>query len=660
MLFKITNILRDSPRSFKKILAVLTDLVICAVAVQMSINIRVDTYSFWSLEHTWLFLVGITFFIPIFFTMGLYSSIFRFAGLQIIFNLNKAMLVYFLLYATLFTIIGVNQVPRYVGLLQPLIFGFGVLASRLVVRYSLESRWRFYYLGSTPSALIYGAGKAGRQLAEGFSTSADVKIVGYVDDDSRLHGQNINGLKIYSPNQLLGVLQSKRVKQIFLAIPSVSYRRRNEIINELANLHVQVRTIPGLADLASGKVTVSDLRELNIQDLLGREPVLPNSSMIAENIKGKVVLVTGAGGSIGSELCRQIIHEQPACLLLLDLSEFALYEIHSELANNLKNTAVYDSDGELKKMTGNAPKLVPLLGNVNDLQRITEIISIWRPNTIYHAAAYKHVPLVEHNPTEGVKNNVQGTLVTASQALLHGVSDFVLISTDKAVRPTNIMGATKRLAEMVLQAMAELQALNCGEQGVKTRFSVVRFGNVLGSSGSVVPLFRKQISEGGPITITDLRMTRYFMTIPEAAQLVIQASAMAKGGDVFLLDMGKPVKILDLAKRMVELSGLSVRNEDNPKGDIEIKVMGLRPGEKLYEELLIGDNPLPTNHPRIMKAHEEYLPWSDLESKLNLLNEALKLNNLPIIITVLLDLVPGYKPEIDLQDYTWMEKMNNS
>jgi FlaA1/EpsC-like NDP-sugar epimerase len=350
-------------------------------------------------------------------------------------------------------------------------------------------------------------------------------------------------------------------------------------------------------------------------------------------------MVTGAGGSIGSELCRQIIKSGPSVLLLVELTEFALYSIHHELER-----LVQDS-------THQNVTLVPLLANVRDAARMGEIMSTWKPHTLYHAAAYKHVPLVEHNPAEGVKNNVHGTLIAALQATLHEVSDFVLVSTDKAVRPTNIMGTSKRLAEMVLQAQAQVLS----ERKGKTRFSMVRFGNVLGSSGSVVPLFRRQIKDGGPITLTDERITRYFMTIPEAAQLVIQAGAMASGGDVFVLDMGEPVKIVDLARRMVELSGLSVKDEANPSGDVEILVTGLRPGEKLYEELLIGDNPLPTTHPRIMKAHEDFLPWEVLQAKLNRLNEAVDMNNVPLVRALLKDVVPGYQPDGEVVDWVWME-----
>jgi FlaA1/EpsC-like NDP-sugar epimerase len=641
----------------KQALAVVSDLIICAISVQLAMDLRLETHSSWDFPHTCLLFAGIVFFIPIFIGMGLYRAIFRFAGLQVIISLNKAVAVYAFIYAAVFTLIGIDEVPRSVGLLQPLIFGLGVVSSRLFVRSWLGGFGRTNYLGSTPRALIYGAGSAGRQLAGGLLTSSDVKIVGYVDDDDRLHGHNLNGLNIYSPHDLSRVAQNKQVSQIFLAIPSVSQRRRNEVINELQPLHLQVRTIPGLADLASGKVTISDLRELNIEDLLGREPVVPNTQMLAKNITGKLVMVTGAGGSIGSELCRQIIKAHPTCLLLVELSEFALYEIHRELEAVIKEMVIPDSEDSLDSKSAGVPKLVPLLANVRDALRMAEVLRTWRPATVYHAAAYKHVPLVEHNPAEGIKNNMLGTLVTATQAALHGVTDFVLVSTDKAVRPTNIMGTAKRLAEMVLQAKAASQVLKHGEMHSKTRFSMVRFGNVLGSSGSVVPLFRKQIAEGGPITLTDERMTRYFMTIPEAAQLVIQAAAMATGGDVFVLDMGQPVKILDLAKRMVELSGLTVLDSNNPMGDIEIQVTGLRPGEKLYEELLIGDNPLPTSHPRIMKAHEEFLPWDELESKLNILNSALDSNNVPVIRTLLKELVPGYQPQAEVVDWVWMEKL---
>jgi FlaA1/EpsC-like NDP-sugar epimerase len=535
--------------------------------------------------------------------------------------------------------VGVPGVPRTVGVLQPLLLLLGVTLSRTFIRYWLGG----VYLGIAnrehlPRVLIYGAGSAGRQLAAALKTSPELVLVGLLDDDEHLHGQVLNGLKIYDPAAIVAFVAKLRVTQVFLAIPSASRARRNEILELVRSAHVQVRTLPGVLELAQGRVQVSDLKELDIEDLLGRDPVPPNPLMLAQNITGKVVMVTGAGGSIGAELCRQIVHLSPSALLLVELTEFALYAIEQELQGQIAT-----ADQQVS--------LLPLLANVCDASRMDEILRTWKPHTVYHAAAYKHVPLVEHNPAEGVKNNVLGTLNTAMLAAKNGVHNFVLISTDKAVRPTNVMGASKRLAEMVLQA----QAAAMQQAEAKTYFSMVRFGNVLGSSGSVVPLFRKQIKEGGPITLTDERITRYFMTIPEAAQLVIQAGAMASGGDVFVLDMGEPVKIIDLAKRMVELSGLALKDEANPSGDIEIQVTGLRPGEKLYEELLIGDNPLPTSHARIMKAHEDFLPWDVLQAKLSTFGLALDANDVPLIRAQLKELVPGYQPEGEVVDLVWLE-----
>ena len=414
-------------------------------------------------------------------------------------------------------------------------------------------------------------------------------------------------------------------------MPSLSRKRRNEILDQIQEVQVSVRTLPSVSDLAKGKVTISDLKELDIYDLLGRETVEPNQILLTKNIMNKIVMVTGAGGSIGSELCRQIIELSPQKLLLVEQSEFALYKVHQEL--------------ERKRIKA---KIIPLLGSVREKDRIDKIISTWHPNTVYHAAAYKHVPLVEHNLSEGIKNNVLGTLFTAQAAINHKVENFVLVSTDKAVRPTNIMGASKRLAEMILQALAV--------ENPSLKLSIVRFGNVLGSSGSVVPKFREQIKEGGPITITHPEITRFFMTIPEASQLVIQAGAMATSGDVFVLDMGKPVKIIQLAERMIELSGLSIKNQENPDGDIEIEITNLRPGEKLYEELLIGNNPKPTSHNRIMKAHETFLDWQKLEDKIEALTIALNKNDVQIVRQLLRKLVVDYQPTMDVVDWIHLEE----
>jgi FlaA1/EpsC-like NDP-sugar epimerase len=465
------------------------------------------------------------------------------------------------------------------------------------------------------------------------SNSPVMQVAGFLDDDDRLYGHVLNDLPIYNPADLTNLVTTLAIGDVLLAMPNLSRKRRNEILSRIRGTHVSVRTLPSVTDLAQGKVSISDLRELDIDDLLGREPVIPNHILLAMNVRSKVVMVTGAGGSIGSELCRQILLVGPSKLLLIEQSEFALYNIHQDLKEKLSARDII---------------LVPLLASVQDDMRMREIMSTWHPDTVYHAAAYKHVPLVEHNPAEGIKNNVLGTLCTAKAAAEHDVSDFVLISTDKAVRPTNIMGVSKRLAEMTLQALAE--------NTPGTKFSMVRFGNVLGSSGSVVPKFRQQIRDGGPITLTHPEITRYFMTIPEASQLVIQAGAMAKGGDVFVLDMGQPVKIMNLARRMVELSGLTVKDEQNSDGDIEIEITGLRPGEKLYEELLIGDNPRPTVHPRIMKAHEQFIPWSEFEGKLKALEIALNVNDVSVIRLMMEKLVSGYTPSDEIVDWVYLEQ----
>ena len=641
----VTDFFLFLPRPVKRALALGADALMCAITVWMAFNLRMETWTSWSPAHFTAFAGAAAFALPLFIVFGLSRAIFRYAGLPALMTVVKAVAIYGLMYGFAFTLVSVPDVPRSVGLLQPLLLLLGVTLSRAFVRYWLGGTYQGI-LGRSglPQVLIYGAGSAGRQLAAALKASPELFVVGFLDDDDRLHGQVLNGLKIYAPASLLSLVGKLRVTQVYLAIPSVSRARRNEILELVRAAHVQVRTLPGMMELAQGKVQVSDLKELDIEDLLGRDPVTPNPLMLAKNLTGKVVMVTGAGGSIGSELCRQILKMRPTTLLLVELTEFALYSIHHELERLVADPTRQDVT------------LVPLLANVRDAARMGEIFGTWKPKTVYHTAAYKHVPLVEHNPSEGVKNNVTGTLITALQASLHGVSDFVLVSTDKAVRPTNVMGASKRLAEMVLQSQAAVMH----ERNGSTRFCMVRFGNVLGSSGSVVPLFRKQIKEGGPITLTDDRITRYFMTIPEAAQLVIQAGAMANGGDVFVLDMGEPVRIIDLAKRMVELSGLGLKDEANPAGDIEIRVMGLRPGEKLYEELLIGDNPLPTHHARIMKAHEDFLPWTQLQPKLNALNQALDINDVPRIRDLLKDLVPGYQPDGDVVDWVWMENAKSA
>ena len=562
----------------------------------------------------------------------------RYAGGAVLIAIAGACSCFGLAYALVFTVVAVPGVPRSIGLLVPLLLGVAVGGSRLVTRYWLGGmRMGSIRRKALPQVVIYGAGSAGREIAAALAGSREMVVRGFVDDAAELQGNTINGLPIYPPRRLPDLADKKGITDVLLAMPSVSRSRRAEILLSLQQLRLRVRMLPGLADLAQGRVQVQDLREPEIEDLLGRDAVAPDEALMHLNIRGKVVLVTGAGGSIGGELCRQIVRMEPAALLLVDASEFALYSIHQELQ---------------RLSPGQPSRLVPLLASVRDEARMRELMATWRPHTVFHAAAYKHVPMVEHNPAEGVKNNSMGTLVTATLASEYGVRDFVLISTDKAVRPTNIMGASKRLAEMVLQGLAQ--------QAGNTRFSMVRFGNVLGSSGSVVPLFRQQIRDGGPVTLTHPAITRYFMTIPEAAQLVIQAGAMATGGEVFVLDMGTPVKIIDLARRMVELSGLQVRDTDNPQGDIELAVTGLRPGEKLYEELLIGDNPQPTRHPRVLKAHETCPPWAELSQQLERLTTALESNDVQAIKAILQQLVPGYQPIDGIVDWVHLAACGSS
>ena len=621
------------PRFAKRLIALLVDSSLAVVTIWLALYLRLGEFYAITGPYLTAALLAVGLGLPVFVVFGLYRAIFRYAGWPALLAVSKACAVYGLLFSSVVTVMGIDGVPRTIGIIQPLLMLMAVGASRLVARFWLGGLYRQQLMrAALPKVLIYGAGNAGRQVAVAMAHSHELQIVGFLDDDDRLHGHVLNGLPIYNPEDLPALVDSQAIHAVLLAMPSISRRRRNEIIESIHPIKVSVRTLPTLGELAQGKVSMADLRELDIDDLLGREAVAPNTILLGKNVSGRVVLVTGAGGSIGSELCRQIARLHPATLLMVEHSEYALFQIHQEL-----EPLFVEAES----------RLVPLLASVRDVERMHGIMATWRPDTVYHAAAYKHVPLVEHNPCEGVRNNVFGTLVTAQAARTNGVADFVLISTDKAVRPTNIMGASKRLAEMTLQALAA--------QGGVTKFAMVRFGNVLGSSGSVVPLFRRQIREGGPVTLTHPEINRYFMTIPEAAQLVIQAGAMARGGDVFVLDMGQPVRIIDLARRMVELSGLEVRDEANPDGEIEIAITGLRPGEKLYEELLIGDNPQPTSHPRIMKASEDFLPWARLETKLDALAQAIDSSDVAALRLLLEQLVVGYTPSSDIVDWVHLE-----
>jgi FlaA1/EpsC-like NDP-sugar epimerase len=633
----VTQSILDLSRLKKRAIALSCDSILCVGTVAIAYFLRLDA---WVVPRgtQWLsYVCAILFSLPLFVNFGLYRAIFRYAGWGALMSVVRACAIYALIYSGVFTLVGVTDVPRTTGIIQPILLFLAISGSRAGARYVLGGGYRaLLSLGAPRRVLIYGAGSAGRQLAAAMANSDEMQVVGFVDDDVTLQGSVLNGKHIHAPRDLNTLIEKLQIADLLLAVPSATRARRNEILELVRGSTATLRTLPGLTDLAQGKVTVSDLRELDIEDLLGRDAVAPNALLLSKNIGGKTVMVSGAGGSIGSELCRQILQIRPKTLLLVEQSEFNLYAIHQEL----EKRAILEGAHDIK--------IVPLVGSVQDEARIANILAAWLPDTIYHAAAYKHVPLVELNPAEGVRNNVFGTLAMARLAQLHGVRDFVLISTDKAVRPTNVMGATKRLAELILQALAA--------EGGKTRFSMVRFGNVLGSSGSVVPLFRSQIKAGGPITITHEDITRYFMTIPEAAQLVIQAGAMATGGEVFVLDMGAPIRIVDLAQKMIELSGFSVRDAANPDGDIEIVFVGLRPGEKLFEELLIGHNPVITNHPRIMKAEEEFIPIQVLAVELEKLRSAIDRDEVHVVRSCLRAMVPEFTPTSDVADLVHLKR----
>jgi FlaA1/EpsC-like NDP-sugar epimerase len=621
------------PRIVKKVIVLGVDAGLCIITVWVAYYLRTNLWVSLS-DQGWQPALASLIALPIFGAFGLYRTVLRYVSWEAFAGITQACLVYGILYSAIFTAFGIGGVPRTIGIIQPLLLIVFVIGSRAFARYWLGGRYRDWLKRKDRTrVLIYGAGSAGRQLAGALADSPGVQVVGLIDDNRGLRGSMVAGVKVWGPDRIAETVEQLEVTEILLAIPSASRRRRNDIIKQIRLLGVAVRTLPGLLDIAQGRVTVNDLRPLEVDDLLGRDAVVPDGKLLDKNIRGKTVLVTGAGGSIGSELCRQALGCEPARLLLVETSEYALYTIHRELVRAV-------GEGDRAKV-----ELVPLLASVCDEARMGRIFEAWKPHTIYHAAAYKHVPLVEHNVCEGVRNNVLGTWVCGRLAKDHRVESFVLVSTDKAVRPTNIMGASKRLAEMTLQALAAESGAIC--------FSMVRFGNVLGSSGSVVPLFRQQIAAGGPVTVTHREITRYFMTIPEAAQLVLQAGGMATGGEVFVLDMGEPVRIVDLAARMIELAGLRVRSETQPDGDIEIVFSGLRPGEKLFEELLIGENPIATSHPRVMMANESFLPLECLLPKIRHLRAALEAQDVVRVRALLCDLVPEYTAVVELVDWTY-------
>ena len=651
----------------KRSLQIVADVLLIWLALYLALYLRLagEGWVWPQGNQPWLFVLAPVMALPIYIVTGMYRAVMRHFGGQALFTIFKAVtLGFFMLSVFVFAahaagwdlLFPRSSLVSYWWLSLLLIGGL-----RLAARQYFMGDWllgggtiignkRVETDGGLPIA-IYGAGAAGNQLLASLWVGRLYKPMAFIDDDPSLVGRSIAGLPVYSSRQVPKMLDKTGVKEVFMAIPSATRAERQEILNNLARFPVHVRSIPGIMDIASGKVKVDDLQEVDVADLLGRDPVPPVDDLFGRCIENQVVMVTGAGGSIGSELCRQIVNNGPKVLVLYEHNEYGLYAIHTELEGWVKSQKL-------------DVQLVPILGSIRNGSRLRDIMTVWGVDTVYHAAAYKHVPMVEHNVAEGILNNVFGTLKVAQAAIICNVPNCVLISTDKAVRPTNVMGATKRLAEMVLQALSAEQAPKLlGDDSAvsrvnRTRFTMVRFGNVLGSSGSVIPLFREQIRRGGPVTVTHKDITRFFMTIPEAAQLVIQAGSMGQGGDVFVLDMGEPVRIVELARQMIMLSGLTVRDEANPNGDISIAFSGLRPGEKLYEELLIGDNPETTSHPKIHRANEDFLPWPELRAILLALQDAVESDAYEDVRELLLSTVQGYAPSNGIVDLIWEKRGN--
>ncbi|WP_204742191.1 nucleoside-diphosphate sugar epimerase/dehydratase [Guyparkeria sp. SCN-R1] len=630
---RFKELLRELPSIYKRGLMVALDLFLIPFALWAALSLRYGEL-FTDFNRAALAFVGlVAFTILVFVRLGLYRAVMRFLGWKAFEQIAMGVAGSTLVLLAILLLHPQAELPRSTFVIYGLLLFVLVGGSRFLAR---------RVLGAVPGSkgrervAIYGAGASGQQVVGMLSKGTDYEPVVFLDDAEDLHGREIDGLRVVDPKKpgLTLLLERLGVQSILLSVPSADAATRRSILNFLEPLPFHVRTVPGIEDILSGKATLDQVREVDIEDLLGREPVPPRPELLGKCIVGKTVLVTGAGGSIGSELCRQVVDQGAARLILFELSEFGLYQIDQELRR-------------IPAVANGPVELIAALGSVLGERRLARLFDRFTVDTVYHAAAYKHVPLVEHNPIEGLSNNALGTLSVARVAANAGVTNFVLISTDKAVRPTNVMGASKRLAEMALQALQP--------EYPDTTFCMVRFGNVLGSSGSVVPLFRRQIAGGGPVTVTHQEITRYFMTIPEAVQLVIQAGSMGEGGDVFVLDMGEPVKIAHLARRMIHLSGLEVRDEENPDGDIEITYTGLRPGEKLYEELLIGEAVNGTEHPRIMRASEDCLTWRTFDKAISRLQRDMERSDLPAVRAQLAELVSGYQAHARIEDHCWKE-----
>lgn len=630
----IVTILRriaDLSRPLRRLIAFIMDAMLCAISIWLAFSIRLGEWNLFGKPVLIVIAVVLPAWFLIAASSGIYRSIIRSAGGRTIADIGVACLFLSLATLAIFSLVGIEGVPRTIGVLQPMILLLLLAMSRIVIRYALIDVLGLIHRGRQQRVAIYGAGRAGQQLGLAFRHESHLVLTCYFDDDYSLAGDRIDGIVIHSSADVGRYIGELGIDEILLALPSATRARRREIVEGMKNHPVRVRSLPSMGNIIDGEVSIKDLKEIRVENLLGRDPVPPDEKLLGGAIAGRIVLVSGAGGSIGAELCRQLIVRGPSLLVLVEQSEFALYSILSEL--------------EASSTTPEGVVLVPELIDVSDVAAVRRMMERHRPQTVFHAAAYKHVPLVEANPISGLRNNILGTRNCCIEAERVGASRFILVSTDKAVRPTNIMGASKRFCELIVQGKA-------AEGESKTIFSSVRFGNVLSSSGSVVPLFQAQINAGGPVTLTHREVTRYFMTIPEAAQLVMQAGAMAKGGEVFVLDMGQPVRIIDLARSMIQLSGCTVRDEENPDGDITIEEIGLRPGEKMYEELLIGDNPEPTDHTRIMRAKERRLGWAELSAWLDKMAHALDAGHVEGAMEVVRQVVPDYNPATSDREYT--------
>jgi FlaA1/EpsC-like NDP-sugar epimerase len=685
------------PRPVKRSILIIADVFFLIGALWLSFSLRLDNW-YWprggvNNPIVLLVLFAPVIAVPVFANFGLYRAIIRYLGMKAVWSIIKAVMIYASLWGLVAFLSGVHGVPRSVVLINAMVAILVIGGSRMFARWSLrkiEDSVLNRNFGTGRGArqqsgvVIFGAGAAGRQLAVGLGQSRECVLLAFIDDSIELQGRDLMGVPIISQEKLPNFSANHQVDDILLAMPSITRKKRSEIIEQLRPLNLRIRTLPGLIAMAQGKADYSDLHDLDINDLLAREPAEPDEAMLQEQVTDKIIMVTGAGGSIGSELCRQILQRKPKVLLLFELSEFSLYALHNELLDSLHFLSNDQNNNVVLELV---PIIIPLLGSVADENRINDIILTWKPNIIYHAAAVKHVPIVEHNIAECAKNNVLGTLLMAKVAIERQVERFILVSTDKAVNPTNAMGASKRCCELILQALAAEKKPSFEpmwdqkpslEVSCNTQLAIVRFGNVLGSSGSVVPYFRQQIAQGGPITLTHQDIVRYFMTVSEAAQLVMQTGAMAgtsskdigadtsekmseyrvgSEAEVYVLDMGEPVKIIDLARRMVEMSGFRVKDNNSLEGDIAIEVIGLRPGEKLYEELLIGNNPQATQHLRIMKANEKFLPWSELQPMINTLRIASVNGDVMMIRSMLQLMVPEYQPDEEVADWVYKEQI---